>query len=131
MLSTENQWHRKLSSWQHTVPSATTSRQVDDPLPSVKRKWYYDNTVEKLSKHNKTSVQKKNIYISVMHISQLTATMGCEYFVSGAPKTKARQADNHDITGSTVSCNDNALYHQRRQRCQNDDPRFQQEKKIL
>ena len=59
-----------------------------------------------------------------------TATMGCECFVSGALKTKGRQADNPVVTGSTVSCNDNARHHQRRQRCRNDDSRFQQEKTI-
>ena len=65
------------------------------------------------------------MYISVRKI----AIMGCEYCLSGALKTKGHQADNPVVTGSTVSCNDNARYHQRRQRCQNDDPRCQLEKK--
>ena len=60
------------------------------------------------------------MYISV----RKTVIMGCEYFVSGALKTKGRQADNPVVTGSTVSFNDNARYHQWRQRCQNDDPQI-------
>ena len=82
------------------------SRQSDDPLLSVRKE---NNSI---SEHNKT------MYISV----KKTAIMGCEYFSSGALKTKGRQADNPFVTCSTVSCNDNAQYHQRRQRCQIDDP---------
>ena len=59
------------------------------------------------------------MYISVRKISQCNRVW---IFVSWALKTKDRQADNPAVTGSTVSCNGNALYHQRRQRCQNDDP---------
>ena len=57
----------------------TTHGAIGDDKPSNRRsptfnkkeKWYYDDTSENLSKHNKTSVQRKKIiYISVMHISQ-------------------------------------------------------------
>ena len=80
--------------------------------------WY---TVKTLSRHNKTKIQS-TMYISVNY-------SGHDSTVSWVLKTEGRQSDNPAVTDITISCNDNARYHQWRQWCQYDDPLISARKK--